>query len=353
VAARRSRLLFGGWCDQSMRFFYFAFPALLASAAPAFATVTVVSPGANARVVSPFWLSANASPCSSQPIAAMGYSFDDSSNTTIANGTSINAVIGFATGPHVLHIKSWGNQGASCVSNVNLTVVPPPTSIIPADANKAIQVQTFGGWLGVNDIATGAGFASGLTNIVGRPSLTGYAREFATSFTNSSGERYYAQFGMNAWAQNFFYDAWVYFANTSSGIANLEMDVNQVMGNGQTVIFGFQCDGYSGTWDYTVNTGTPQQPNDQWRHSYSECNPREWSANAWHHVQISYSRDGSGNVTYKSVWLDNVESDLYLTVPSAFGLNWSPTLLTNFQVDGQGAGGSSMVYLDQLTIYWW
>ena len=326
--------------------------ALFVCAAPAFANVTVYSPGENARVVSPFWLSAVAGPCSSQPIAAMGYSFDDSSNTTIVNGTSISSVIGFATGGHVLHIKSWGNKGASCVSNVNLTVVPQPTSMVPSWAGRASQVQTMGGWEAVDDLATGLGLSTGITNVIGSPSLTGYAREFSTTFSNYSGERYDAVFGVDPAAQNFLYDGWVYFVNPSSAISNLEMDVNQVMPNGQTAIFGFQCDGYSGTWDYTVNAGTPQKPSDIWRHSYSECNPREWSTNTWHHIQISYSRDQYGNVCYKSVWLDNVESDLYSTVPSAFALGWSPTLLTNFQVDG-GTSGSAKVYLDNLTIYWW
>lgn len=327
--------------------------ALLASAAHAFANVTVFSPGQNAKIVSPFWLSAAASPCSSQPVAAMGYSFDDSTVTTVVYGSSISAVIGSSTGNHVLHIKSWGNQGASCVSNVNLAVVPPPTSVIPSSANKATGVQTLGGWLAEADTATGVGLSSGLTALVSTPSLTGYSREFTTTFTDSSGERYYVPFGVNTEARNFFYDGWVDFTGSANDVANLEMDMNQVMENGQTVIFGFQCDGYSGTWDYTVNVGTPQQPNDQWRHSTSECNPREWSTNTWHHIQISYSRDGAGNVTYKSVWLDNVESDLYVTVPSAFALGWVPTLLTNFQVDGLGAAGSSQVYLDDLTIYWW
>ncbi|HEY6491550.1 MAG: hypothetical protein WCC26_11330 [Terracidiphilus sp.] len=336
-----------------MKVFCAFFLALFVCAAPAFANVTVYSPGANARVVSPFWLSAVANPCSSQPIAAMGYSFDDSSNTTIVNGASVSAVIGFSTGAHVLHIKSWGNQGASCVTNVNLTVVPPPTSMVPSWAGRATQVQTLGSWEAQNDAATGTGIAKGLMNLVGVPSLTGYAREFDTAFSNSSGERYAVEFGVDQSAQNFLYDGWVYFANSTNNIANLEMDVNQVMPNGQTVIYGFQCDGYSGTWDYTVNAGTPWSPKDQWWHSYSECNPREWSTNAWHHIQVSYSRNTAGAVTYKSVWLDNVEQDLYFTVPSSFALGWSPTLLTNFQVDGLGASGSSKVYLDNLTIYWW
>jgi hypothetical protein len=53
------------------------------------------------------------------------------------------------------------------------------------------------------------------------------------------------------------------------------------------------------------------------------------------------------------VWLDNVEQDLYITVPSAFSLGWTPTLLTNFQIDGLGVSGSAQVYLDNLTIYRW
>jgi hypothetical protein len=336
-----------------MKSSYLVSLALLASAVPAVANVTINSPGENARVVSPFWLSATASPCSSQPIAAMGYSFDDSTNTSIVNGASLSAVIGFSTGAHVLHIKSWGNQGAPCVTSINLTVVPPPTSTIPSDAINSTALQTLGNWEAADDFATGSGISRGLMGIVSSPSLSGYAREFTATYSNSSGERFDVVFGADTESQNFLYDAWVDIAGPSNDIANIEMDMNQVMPNGQTAIFGFQCDGYSGTWDYTVNAGTPQNPSDIWRHSYSECNPREWSTNAWHHIQISYSRDGAGNVTYKSVWLDNIESDLYITVPSAFALGWSPALLTNFQIDGLGSSGSATVYLDNLTIYRW
>jgi hypothetical protein len=85
----------------------------LTAVAPAFATVTVGSPGNGANVTSPFTLSANASTCSSQSVAAMGYSFDNSTDTTIVNSTSIYTQISSATGSHTLHVKAWGNQGAS------------------------------------------------------------------------------------------------------------------------------------------------------------------------------------------------------------------------------------------------
>jgi hypothetical protein len=69
---------------------------------------------------------------------------------------------------------------------------------------------------------------------------------------------------------------------------------------------------------------------------------------------VSYSRDDSGNVNYKAVWLDGAESALNVTVPSAFALGWAPTLITNFQLDGSlAAGGTAAAYLDDLTIYRW
>lgn len=190
-------------------------------------------------------------------------------------------------------------------------------------------------------------------NLVTAPSMSGQARAFTTNYSNAGGERYYVSFGSDTAATNFFYDVWVYLQAPASDVANLEFDMNQVLANGQTIIFGFQCDGYAGTWDYTQNAGTPTAPADRWVNSHASCNPRTWSTNTWHHVQVSYSRDNSGNVTYQSVWLDGAEQDINATVPSAFALGWGPVLLTNFQVDGVGASGSSTAYIDDLTIYRW
>jgi hypothetical protein len=205
----------------------------------------------------------------------------------------------------------------------------------------------------LNQHDPGAGISSsGTMQVVSSPSLGGHAREFDTTFSNSGGETYNVTFGNDANATNFFYDGWVYLTDSASSIANLEMDMNQVLPNGQTVIYGFQCDGNSSTWDYTANNGSPSHPVDVWVHSYAACNVQNWRKNVWHHVQISYSRNDSGNVTYHSVWLDGAESKIEATVPSTFDLNWSPALLTNFQIDGRGSG-SNTVYLDHLNIARW
>jgi len=114
---------------------------LLGFSSPAFSNVTVLAPASGAQVSSPFALTATASPCSSQAIAAMGYSLDNSTNTTIVYSTTVNAQIAGTIGSHVLHVKSWGNQGAVCVTNVSITVVAAATVSMPSTAIEVSGIQ--------------------------------------------------------------------------------------------------------------------------------------------------------------------------------------------------------------------
>jgi hypothetical protein len=257
--------------------------------------------------------------------------------------------MGDRSGPFLPHVHSGIYACAACFGIAGSSAA----STVPATALEVSGIQNLGDWLAASDTSVESGSASGATGTVGAPSLSGSARKFTTTFANYGDERYDVPFGVDTESNHFFYDGWVYLASPSSDIANLEMDLNQVLANGQTVIFGFQCDGYSGTWDYTENAGTPLVPIDLWMHSTAACNPRNWATDTWHHVQISFARDDAGNVTYEAVWLDGAEQELNVTVPSAFALGWGSTLLTNFQVDGLGANGSSTVYLDELTISRW
>ncbi len=341
----------GASCDSDV-----AITAAATSGVVTSSGITVSSPYNGATVSSPFTLSASAASCSSQPVSAMGYSLDNSTNTSTFNETSLEASISATAGAHTLHVKAWGNGGAACGTDLAITASgtsAATTSMVPSGAVSVSSIQAMSNWQANFDASTGSGSASGTMSIVNSPSLSGQARDFATQFSNSGGELYHVSFGDDTASTNFYYDASVYFTNSSSQIANLEMDMNQTMSNGQTVIYGFQCDGYSSTWDYTKNGGSPANPSDQWVHSGAYCNPRDWSANAWHRVQVYYSRDGNGNVTYHSVSLDGQQENIEATVPSAFALGWGPVLLTNFQVDGLGSSGSPTVYLDNLTVTRW
>jgi hypothetical protein len=324
---------------------------------PVVTNLAVSKPANDASVTTPFSLVATDTECQSKPVVAMGYSIDTSSNTTIVNGTSINASVASPTGTHTLHVKSWGS-GVSCVSNLTIYVSAPlpPGPAIPSSAVVVKSIQDQANWQASYDTGTGSGTAtaSGALGLVAMPSLSGSALMLSTTYSNYGGERYSANFGADPTPQNFVYDAWVYVAAPTSGIANVEMDLNQVLADGDTVIYEFQCDGWSGTWDYTENAGTPSSPVDKWLHSTQACNPQAWTPNAWHHVQVSYARDASGNVTYKSIWFDGAEQDLNVTVNSDFALGWGSALITNFQVDGfTSTAGSSTVYVDNMTVYRW
>jgi hypothetical protein len=329
------------------------------SAVPAFASVTVNSPQNGETVSSPFAVNAYATSCSNQAVRSIGYSLDSSSDTTIFKGsTSIDTNVSAKLGTHTLHVKSWGTGGAACVTDVAIKVAEVnqdpsgDTSIVPSDAVSVSSIQALSNWQGTHDKAT-KGNSNGTMTLVGSPSHIGIPREFVSTFTSNGGLRYWVTFGDDEDSTNFMYDGWVYLTDSATEIANLEMDLNQTIPNGQTVIFGVQCDGYSSTWDYTENLGTPQKPQGHWAHTKAACNPRSWSRNVWHHVQFTYSRNSTGVVTYKSVYFDGVQSEINATVPSAHAMGWGPVLLTNFQVDGHGASGSSTVYLDDLTIYRW
>lgn len=166
----------------------------------------------------------------------MGYSFDDSTSTTIVNGNVIGASVTSPNGAHTLHVKSWGNLGASCVTDVRIVVSASPLASVPGQAKVVKNIHKLTPWQSVNDLGAGSGISTGVTTLVSSPSISGLARQFATTYSNSAGHRYSVSFGADTSAKNFLYDAWVNVACPSNDIANLEFDMNQVIGNGDTVI---------------------------------------------------------------------------------------------------------------------
>jgi len=235
----------------------------------------------------------------------------------------------------------------------NVKVSAPTTGPeIPADAIGATALQVNPRWEFNHDPGT-PGSSLGAKSNVSTPTISGSTGEFSSSYSGWGGEIFHLSFANDAASTNFVYDAEIWIAQGSQ-IDNLEMDMNQVISDGDTVLFAFQCNGNNGTWDYGANTGAIRTSKVGWVHSSAPCNPATWSTNTWHHVQIAYTRDEVGNVTYNSVWLDGVEASIGMTVPSAQTLGWPVgTLLTNLQVDGPATTAASVVYVDNLTITRW
>jgi hypothetical protein len=317
--------------------------------------ITVSSPENGSSVSSPFSLVAKASTCSGQAVSSIGYSVDNSSYTALFNGTSVNTQASVGTGTHTLHVKSWGKSGAYCVASLSITVSGTTTATsaltAPSSATKVSSVQTLSSWKAEHD--TGAnGSASGTTSVVTSPTLSGHSRKFVAHYSSNGAERFSKSFGDDRTSTNFLYDGWVYIPSGTGPIANIEMDLNQTMTNGDTVIFGFQCDGYKGKWDYSYNKGTAAKPVGAWVGTSVACNPANWTRSKWHHVQISYSRTSGGSVTFKSVAFDGTTHTLNKKAFCARKMGWGSSIVTNFQIDGKGSG-TATVYLDKLVVSRW
>ncbi|HVT99801.1 MAG TPA: hypothetical protein VHE33_20045 [Acidobacteriaceae bacterium] len=337
------------------------FMMLALATASAVAQTAIYSPANGSQVGSPFTLNMKAATCSGQPVSAVGYSLDNSAQAAVFQVNYMNGPVSTSAGWHVLHVKVWNMYGGFCPTDLSIDVVPGAsatgssnaTSVIPSNAIGVGAIQTMGGWTMIHDGGT-PGSSAGAMSVTGSPAPDGKATYFQNVFNYYGGERYAVQFATDTAAQNFFYDTYVYIANDSNGISNLEFDLAQTMQNGQTVMMGFQCDTWNNTWDYSVNGGSPTQFNDTWAHSSAYCNVHNWAPNAWHHVQIWYTRNTSGWVTYHAVWLDGAQQAINVTAFSGYSLGWGPAVITQFQIDGASSGTSwGNVYLDGMAVYRW
>jgi hypothetical protein len=227
----------------------------------------------------------------------------------------------------------------------------PDPSRIPAITVTASALEASAAWRWEHDSDT-KGWSTGQSNFPiypdGPSGLPG--RQFVASYGDNGGQRYHLNFGRDVDATHFIYEANVYLVDPGQ-IANVEMDMNQVMADDRTVIFGTQCSAHSKTWEYTYvnSTGT------HWHPSNIHCNPHDWGAKKWHKVQIAFHRDADGNVTYDWIGFDGAYTNFQgAAVLSAESLHWARgDLLLNFQIDGAQKTGIMDAYLNNLAVYRW
>src|SRR6185503_15896942 len=174
----------------------------------------------------------------------------------------------------------YTNSGVAKASYVISTPQGPAGPATPSYAITEQEIQLLTKWRIKHDPGT-SGTSTGSMTLVSDPSLSGQAAKFLTTFTNAGGELYSVTYGNDTDSKNFLYDAHVWIA-AGSTLSNLEMDNNQVMRNGDTVIYAFQCSGYSNTWEFSANIGTPTSPQVKWMKSAAPCNPSKWTRDVWH-----------------------------------------------------------------------
>ena len=343
--------------------------------------ITVGNPVNGTHVSSPVWIRAHNVGCESVPPSAFGYSIDNS--TTFVRGETpydidvTGQVI--AAGTHTIHFKSWTARGACPVVNTQVIVgaasspsspLSPsaPTSAIgprigrvvgaslpqlaigiPTNAVSSGDLDGQGPWGQGHDGGT-PGSSRGSSVYPATTPLYDDAREFYMTYTDRGGERWNLSLPSSTSVTHFVLDTYVFFPNPSE-VLNLEMDINQVMSNGETVIFGTQCSGVTGTWESAYTSGK----RDHWWSSNIKCNPAQWAANTWHHVQVGMHRDNNGAVTHDWVNLDGTHYNWGYTHESAQFLGWARGVVdVQYQIEGSSkTSGSVTSYIHKMTIYRW
>jgi hypothetical protein len=343
------------------------FSGLLFSKPALAADVTVGNPVNGTTVTSPIWIRAHNIGCDGLAPTAFGFSIDNSG--TLVRGTTAYDIdvikVGLASGTHTIHFKSWTSNGSCPMVSTTVHVVGSSTgstgttsgtssataAVTSSIPSYAVASPTLDGkpWTGAKDSGT-PGSAHGSTTYPSTISYYDHARKFYMTYSSRAGYRWHYSFAKSTTVTHFIYDTYVYLANPSQ-VANLELDMNQVMSNGKTVIFGAQCTSYSGTWEYTLSSGSSH-----WHRSNVPCNPKNWAAKTWHHVQIASHRNSSGYVTYDWVNVDGAHHVFHnASGNGARSMGWQRgTLLLNFQLGGASKGsGSITAYIHKMTVFRW
>ena len=283
----------------------------------------------------------------SQGSAVTGW---NTSNRAVAKISAIGHATAIGTGS----ANIGAVVGAMIVSPLTVTVEPSSASTahkIPSNATSSGDLSGSDHWTWSHDSGTPGEAVGSSQYPVASPSLNGESREFYMSYAQKGGERFSLTFGQDPEATHFVYDAYLYLDDPTQ-LANLEMDINQVTSDGETVIYAVQCSGYSGAWEFsTIENNRPR-----WHSTSLSCSPRNLAANTWHHIQIASHRSSAGVVTYDWVNLDETYKDINnATGNGAVALHWATGVLNlNFQLDGASESrGSIRIFADKVTVYYW
>jgi hypothetical protein len=334
--------------------------------------ITVASPVSGTTTTSPLWIRAHNVGCNGLTPTAFGFSIDTSSTTTMGvTAYDIDVTNkAVASGKHTIHFKAWTHSGicpvvdstisiggaaasgaTSAGSGTSQSTGGTSTSVsIPSNAVASADLDVSNNWQYEHDAGT-PGSSRGSTAYPATTPLYDDAREFYMTYSARGGERWHNSFANDTSSTHFVMDTYVYVVNPDQ-LANLELDLNQVMSNGQTVIYGTQCSTYSHSWEWTYyGGGSPH-----WHSSNVPCNPLTWSAKTWHHIQVGFHRDSSGYVTHDWVNFDGTHSVFSGAGGSAAkALGWAKgSLLMNIQMDGYSkSSGSVTAYFHKTTFYRW
>jgi hypothetical protein len=334
-------------------------PAAVFAQAALASDITVASPVSGTTTQSPLLVKAHNVGCNGLAPVAFLFMIDNSS-TPYWGATPYDIDVtntSIPVGTHTIRFKAWTTAGICPEVNSTIQVTtgtPPPgggtPDTIPSNALASADLDTATNWANEHDAGT-PGSSRGSTVYPATTPLYDDAREFYMTYSGRAGERWHNSFARDTAATHFILDTYVYVVNPDQ-LANLELDLNQVMSDGRTVIYGTQCSTYSGTWEWTYyGSNSPH-----WHPSNIPCDTRKWTPNTWHHIQVAFHRDGNGYVTHDWVNFDGTHTNFSgAAAGSAKSLGWAKgSLVMNIQLDGfNKSSGDVTAYFHKTTFYRW
>lgn len=237
-----------------------------------------------------------------------------SSSGNSGGGTSIS---------NLQHSGGWGQYGQRGPNYVDCS--PSPCNGIAFSMSQGVSSPSLSGQATEFNVGGSVPFSDGLWNnhLIGPSSSQGLPDNNQTLVPT---------------LYNFTYDVYFYGDDFSPSQA-VEFDINQFF-NGMGFIWGHECRISSGNewdvWDnqkgYWVHTGVPCYPNN----------------NSWNHLTLKVQRTSDNHLTYQSITLNGVTSNLNWTFPHGSAPGWYGVTV-NYQMDGNSKQDSYNVYLDNLT----
>jgi hypothetical protein len=316
--------------------------------------ISVTSPVSGATVGPVNAFVATASTSCPQGVSAVGV-YVNHSLAYVAQGSSLNTQITLTPGTQNTVVQAWDNCGSTTSTPVPLTVT----------GTKLSNLQSIGGWnqwgeLGpVYDICSPcSGVSWSMNQHVSSNSLSGNATQFTLGGTTPYSDVLWSNpligqgstLGMPdtnhtllPTIHHLTYDTDVFVTNFAV-TQDLEFDVNMFM-NGLGMEWGTECNHLDHkVWDIWDNV------NATWVPTNVPCSLNDKS---WNHVTFDVSRGSDNSLTYNTITVNGVTSQINQTVPPFTVPSSWYGMTVNYQMDGNYNQSSNTTYLDNLTVTYW
>jgi hypothetical protein len=335
----------------------YALLCLFALALPAFAGVTVSSPG-SASVTSPVHFVATATSACSKGVAATGIYTAPYALAYVGNGPNLDTTVTMNPGTYNVAVQQWDNCGGSTKTMVPLTVTSN------TNAKTFANLQNSRGWTGYALLPPAFGICTTCTSAgpelkwswtpnVNTPSMDGMTTktvmgggttQWGDVLWNNHLIGDFSSQGLPDFSKTlvqqyhyFTYDVyfWVDDVSVSQG---LEFDINQFFG-GKSYIWGHECRVAGGhEWDTWDNAAQ------HWVKSGIPCNP---VSKAWNHLILQVQRTSSNQLLFHSITLNGKTAVLDRIDNPTPRANWYG-ITVNYQIDSNRYGTPYAVYIDKL-----